>query len=152
MQLMKRRPTWAPLREMEEFTKRMNRLFDLTKWPEEDRELLAATDWSPSCDIKETDKAYLIHVELPNVKKDDVHVTLEDGILTLQGERREEKEEKDTHYRRRELSYGHFLRRFTMPGNADESKVDATYKDGMLNVTIGKSNATEQKGKEIEIK
>jgi HSP20 family protein len=153
MQLLRRQQAWDPIREMEELSSRMNRLFGLRRWPGNgERELLATTDWSPSCDISETDKEYRIHAELPNVKKDDVHVRLEDGVLTIQGERREEKEEKGRKFHRRELSYGNFLRRFTMPDDADESMVEATFEDGMLNVVIGKSKAKASKAKEIAVR
>jgi HSP20 family protein len=119
--------------------------------PNGDREAMAITSWSPSCDITENDKEYRVHAELPNVKKSDVHVSLEDGVLTIQGERREEKEEKGLKFHRRELEYGSFLRRFTMPGDADETKVDASFENGMLNVVIGKSKTKPTHAKEIAI-
>ena len=78
-------------------------------------------------------------------------MTLEEGVLTIQGERREEKEEKDAKFHRRELSYGNFLRRFAMPDDADESKADATFKDGVLNVVIGRSKQNASKAKEIAV-
>ena len=152
MQLMRRPETWDPFREMEEFSNRMNRLFGLTRGPANgEHELLATTDWSPSCNVSETDEEYRIHAELPSVKKDDVHVTLKDGVLTVQGERREEKEEKGVKHHRREVSYGSFLRRFTMPDDADQSRVDATFKDGVLNVVIGRSKTKAIKATEIAI-
>lgn len=152
MQLIRRRENWDPFREIEELSNRMNRLFGLTRWRGDgEREMMATSDWSPSCDISETDKDYRIHVELPSVKKDDVHVTLEEGVLMIQGERREEKEEKGIKYHRRELSYGNFVRRFTMPADADDAKVDATFKDGMLNVVIGKTKERAVKTKEIVV-
>jgi HSP20 family protein len=152
MQLMRRQETWDPFREMEDLSNRMDRLIGLTRWPGNgQRELLATSDWSPSCDISETETEYRIHAELPNVKKEDVKVTLEDSVLTLQGDRREEKEQKGEMFHRRELSYGHFLRRFTMPPDADETKVDATFKDGMLNVVIARSKAKAPKAKEIAV-
>jgi HSP20 family protein len=151
MQLIRRRETWDPFREMEELTNRMTRFFGLRGPGEGERELLATTDWAPSCDISETDQEYRVHAELPGVKKDDVHVTLEDGVLTIQGQRREEKQETRAKLHRRELSYGSFLRRFTMPDDADESKIDATFKDGMLNVAIAKTKPKASKAKEIAV-
>lgn len=156
MQLVRRQETWGPFREMED---RMSRFFGptrwpgnlLSRWPSTERELLATTDWSPSCDISETDKEYRIHAELPSVQKDDVHVTLDAGVLTIQGERREQKEEEGMKFNRRELCYGNFLRRFTMPNDADESKIDATFKDGMLNIVIGRSKPQAAKTKDIAI-
>ena len=111
MQLMRRQESWNPFREMEELSTRMNRLFSLSPWTGNgERELLATTDWAPSCDISETEKEYRVNAELPGVKKGDVHVTLENGVLTIQGERREEKEERGEKMHRRELSYGKFMR------------------------------------------
>jgi len=150
MQLIRRQETWNPFREIEELSTRMNRLFGLTRWTGEgEREALATTDWFPACDISETDKAYRIRAELPNIKHDDVHVMLEEGVLTIQGSRREEKEEKGVKFHRRELSYGNFVRRFTMPDDADQTQVDASFKDGMLDVMIGKTKARAPKAKEI---
>jgi len=152
MQLIRRRDTWDPFREMEDLTNRMSRFFGLTKGAgSTERELLATTDWLPSCDISESDKEYRVHVELPGVNKDDVHVTLQDGVLTIQGERREEKEQKGAKFHRRELSYGTFVRRFTMPDDASESNVDATFKDGILNVVIEKNKAKTSKAKQIAV-
>jgi HSP20 family protein len=160
MQLMRRQETREPIHEMEDLANRINRFFGSAGWPggffskwpgNGDRELLAAADWSPTCDISETDKEYRIRAELPSVERDDVHVTLDDRILTIQGERREEKQERGVKVHRRELCYGSFLRRFTMPGDADESKVDATFKDGMLNVIIGKSKTKASKATEIVV-
>ena len=151
MAIIRRRDAWDPFHELEEMSNRFNHLFGLTRAGNGEGETLATTDWCPSCDITETDKEYRVSAELPNVKKADVHVTLERGVLTIQGERREEKEEKDTKVHRRELSYGSFLRRFTMPDDADESKVDAKFKDGLLEVAIGKSKASTTKSKEIAV-
>lgn len=153
MKLTRRPDFWSPFREMEDLSQRMERAFGLTRRADNgEREALATTDWSPSCDISETDKEYCIHAELPNVKKDNVRVTVEDGVLTIQGERREEKEEKGAKFHRRELSYGNFVRRFTMPDDSDESKVEAAFKDGMLNVTIAKSKAKVAKSKQVEVR
>ena len=157
MQLIRRRESWNPFREMEDLSSRMNRLFNiapvgLTPWGGNgERELLATTDWAPSCDIRESDKEYRVHAELPGIKREDVHVTLESGVLTIQGERREEKEDKGEKFHRRELSYGKFMRQFTMPEDGDESKVDATFKDGILNIVIAKSKTKTSKAKEIAV-
>ncbi|MBX3249975.1 MAG: Hsp20/alpha crystallin family protein [Myxococcales bacterium] len=140
-----------PFREIEELSHRLDRLFALGRWDGGERETLAATDWSPVCDISETDKEYRIAVELPNVKKEDVHVRLQDGVLTIEGQRREEKEDKGVRFHRRELSFGAFVRRFTMPADADEAKVDASFKDGMLNISIAKTKAKQTQGREIAV-
>ncbi len=153
MQIMRRPETWDPFREFETLSNRFNRLLGFPKWSQEvgERERMATMDWSPACDISETDKEYHVYAELPKVNKDGVHVTLENGVLTIQGQRQEEKEEKGVKYHRRELSYGSFERSFTMPDDADESKVEATFKDGILNISIAKTKAKSTTAKEIAI-
>ena len=108
-------------------------------------------DWTPSADISETDTAYLIKAEIPGINKEDVKVTLQDGMLTIQGERRQEKEEKDKKFHRIERSYGSFVRSFRLPEDADESAVKAEFKDGMLNVTLTKSAKAKPKATEISV-
>lgn len=131
---------WDPFKELEEVSSRLNRLFGRPALPvESDREMLAVADWMPSVDISETDIAYLIKAEIPGVKKEDVKVTIEDGMLTIQGERKQEKEEKDKKFHRIERSYGSFMRSFRVPDDADESGVRAEFKDGLLNVTLSKT-------------
>ena len=153
MALMRRTPDlWDPMMEMEDLTNRVNRLFGMTRWPGEGvREMLATTDWTPACDISETDKEFCIRAELPNVKKNNVHVTLEEGVLTIQGERTQEKEEKGVRFHRRELSYGNFLRKFSMPDNTDDAKIDAKFHDGVLNVVIPKTSERRTRSKEIAV-
>jgi HSP20 family protein len=152
MQLTRPQQSWDPMQELEDISQRFRRVFGFTRSAGNgEREALAIADWYPSCDISETDKEYRIQAELPNMKKDDIQVALADGVLTIQGERREQKEERGVRFHRRELSYGHFVRRFTMPEDADDSKVDATFKDGMLDVVIPKSKATPPKAKQIAV-
>lgn len=152
MQMIRRREGWDPFREIEDLSNRMSRLFGLGRWPGDgEREALAATDWAPSCDISESDREYRVYAELPGVKKDDVHVSLENGVLTVQGQRRELKEEKGAKIHRRELAYGNFLRRFTMPTDADESSINATFRDGLLEVVIGKSKRAPARATEVAI-
>ena len=152
MSIIRRHEAWDPFRELEAISSRMGELLGLTKRPGNgERELLTASSWAPSCDITETDTEYRVQAELPGVQKKDVHVTLENGVLTLQGERKAEKEEKTEKHHRREVSYGSFVRRFVMPSNADESKVNATFKDGMLNIVISKSEKTAKTSKEIAV-
>ena len=108
-------------------------------------------DWTPSVDISETDSAYLIKGEIPGVKKEDVKVTIQDGMLTIQGERRQEKEEKGKKFHRIECSYGSFARSFRVPSDADESSVKAEFKDGMLNVTLAKSEKAKPKSINVSV-
>jgi HSP20 family protein len=116
-----------------------------------EREELASSDWRPTCDVSETEKEYRVLAELPNVKKEDVKVTLEAGVLSIRGERKAEKEEKGARYHRREVSYGSFLRRFSLPEDADPSKVDASYENGVLKVVVAKSAPKESKVHEVAV-
>ncbi len=143
---------WDPFRELEEVSNRLNRLF----WrpqaqAESGQEMLALADWTPSVDISETDVSYLVKAEIPGVKKEDVKVTIQDGMLTIQGERRQEKEEKGKKFHRVERSYGSFMRSFRVPDDADESSVKAEFKDGVLNVTLVKSKKAKPKSIEVSV-
>ncbi len=137
---------WDPFLELEDVSKHLNRIFGRTPARiEPDRELLTMADWTPSVDISETDTAYMIKGEIPGVDRENVKVTIEDGMVTISGERKQEKEEKDKKFHRIERSYGSFMRSFRLPDNVDESAVKAEFKDGMINVTLPKSGKTKAK-------
>ncbi|MCS6284585.1 MAG: Hsp20/alpha crystallin family protein [Nitrospira sp.] len=142
---------WDPFRELEDMSDRLNRMFARPAVRTNGKETLTVADWSPTVDISETDGEYLIKAELPEVKKDDVKVTLEDGILTIQGERRREKDEKTTKYHRVERSYGSFVRSFSLPDQVDENGVKAEYRDGMLNLRIPKSEKAKPRAIEVKV-
>jgi HSP20 family protein len=114
------------------------------------KEALTVAQWSPLVDITEDEKEYLIKAELPDMKKEDVRLTVENGVLAISGERKFEKEEKGRKYHRIERAYGSFVRSFSLPEDADGSKVTADFKDGMLQVHLPKS--VKAKPKAIEIK
>jgi len=103
----------------------------------------------PSVDISETDKEFEISAQLPGMKKDDIIVDLENGRLTLSGERKFEKEEEGKNYHRVETQFGKFSRSFYLPDSIDEDSIKATYKDGVLNITIAKNK--EKVRKQIKI-
>ena len=152
MQLMRRTETWDPIRELEDLGKRFNRLFEMTKWTGVgEREALTLSDWAPSVNISEDDKEYRVRVELPGVKKADVHVTYENGVLAIKGERKEEREEKGMRFHRKELAYGTFMRRFAMPEDADDGKIDAKFEDGILTVKVTKSKTKKARAHEIAV-
>jgi HSP20 family protein len=115
------------------------------------KETMVVADWVPSVDVSETDGEYQIKAEIPDVKKEDVKVTVEDGVLTIQGERKQEKEEKGKKYHRVECSYGSFVRSFTLPDLVDEGKVKAEFKDGVLNLKLPKSEKAKPKSIEVKI-
>jgi len=144
---------WDPFKEMEESQNRLARIFGLTpaRLPNGGKESMTITEWAPSVDISEDDKEYLVKADLPEVKKEDVKVTVENGVLTITGERKFEKEEKDKKYHRIERSYGNFLRSFTLPDAADGSKVNAEFKDGVLKVHLPKSEKARPKAVEVKV-
>lgn len=141
---------WDPLREMEDFFDRYGRALSWTR--RGSQETMATADWAPRVDISETDKEFNIKVEIPEVKKDDVKVTVENGVLTIRGERKQEKEEKDEKFHRIERSYGSFTRSFTLPDNVNESKIDASFKEGMLYLQIPKTEVSKPKAIEVKVK
>jgi len=106
--------------------------------------------WSPAVDIREREDAYLVEVELPGLTKDDVKITMENNILTIQGEKKHEKEEKRGDYHRTERVYGSFQRSFTLPSSVKNDKIEAQYKNGILTVSLPK--VEEAKPKAIEVK
>src|SRR5947199_2614674 len=135
--------TWNQLREMEEAQNRFNRYRFLGEFPNRmgnvgngEPHSLAVADWSPEVDISQDDHEYLLKADLPEMKKDDVRVTVEDGILSVSGERKSEKEDQKRKFHRIERSYGTFRRSFTLPEDADSTKVTAEFRDGVLKVHL----------------
>jgi HSP20 family protein len=114
-------------------------------------ESVTLPDWSPQVDISEDDQEYLIKADLPEMKKDDVSVVVEDGIVSVSGERKTEKEEKKKKYHRIERSYGSFRRGFLVPEDADASKVAAEFKEGVLKVHLPKSATAKPKAVEVKV-
>lgn len=143
---------WNPFSELEDISNRLNQIFGRVAGPAgTGHEMMKVADWTPSVDISETEKAYLIKAEIPEVKKEDVKVTVENGMLTIQGERKMEKEEKGKKFHRVERSYGSFVRSFRVPDGVDEGKAKAEFKDGMINVTLPKSEKAKTKAIEIAV-
>jgi HSP20 family protein len=139
---------WDQLREMQDMFERYMRA--LGQPQAESQEVIATGDWTPRVDIVETGEAFMIRAEIPGVNKEDVKVTVDKGVLTVRGERKQEKEEKGKKFHRVERHYGIFSRSFTLPDNIDETKITALFKDGMLNLQILKTE--EVKPKSIEVK
>jgi len=143
---------WDPFKELEDVSNRLNRLFGRPlEHTEPGQNMLAVADWSPSVDISETSTAYLVKAEIPDVKKEDVKVTVQDGMLTIQGERKMEKEEKGKKFHRIERSYGSFMRSFRVPDDAEEGKVKAEFKEGMLNVTLPKTEKAKSRSINVSV-
>ncbi len=143
---------WDPFKELEELRNRFSTAFTrAAAQPASGKESMTVAEWSPLVDITEDDKEYLIKAELPEVKKDDVKVTVEQGVLTITGERKFEKEEKSTKYHRIERSYGSFVRSFSVPDDSDPSKVVAEFKDGILKVHLTKSEQARPRQVEVKV-
>ena len=128
-----------PFKELSAIHERMNQLFDETFLPSRGSEAApAAAMWSPAVDIYEAGDDIIVKAEVPGIDKDEVAVEVKDGILTLRGERKFEKEEKEENYHRIERSYGTFVRSFALPSSVDPEKVNAALKDGVLEVKLSK--------------
>ena len=115
-------------------------------------EAMPFTAWTPLCDIYETDKELVLKVELPEMKKEDVHVTVENNLLTLRGERKFDEKIERENFHRVERQYGEFLRTFTLPPFVDGNKIFAEFKDGLLTVTLPKNTAAIPKQIEVKVK
>jgi HSP20 family protein len=131
----------------------INRMFDRffrgSIFEEEEEETKVVT-WRPTVDVSETDDEYIVRAELPGVSKGDIKVTLKENVLTIRGEKKQERETKDENFHRVERIYGAFQRSFTLPGEVRVDKIDAKFKDGVLTIRLPK--AEETKAKEIEVK
>jgi HSP20 family protein len=142
---------WDPFREMETMLDPYAKSFD---WPfRGGRDLnLSGADWAPRADICETDDNFSVNVEVPGIKREDVKINLENHVLSISGENKQEKEEKGKKFHRVERYYGCFSRSFSLPENVDEEKIDAVFKDGMLTLTIPKKEVAKPKAIEIKVK
>jgi len=139
----------TPWKGMDVLRNEMDRVFERFFEPRWD-ELESAGEWAPRVDVSETKDAVVVKAEIPGVEQKDISVSLQDQVLTIKGEKRHEKEEKDEKYHRVERSWGAFVRAFRMPAAVAGDKVTATFKDGMLTVTLPK--APEAKGTTIPVK
>ena len=143
---------WDPMQDIQEFEKRLSSWMGkpaLSK--DRDKESMRVMDWAPSVDITEDDKEYLIKADLPEIKKEDVKISVEDGVLAISGERKYEKEEKGKKYHRVERSYGSFERSFTVPADAEEEKVSAQFNDGVLMIHLPKGEMAKPKRLQIKV-
>ena len=145
---------WNPNKELLNMEREFNRLFNsLGKRFNFDRELDEEFEnavWSPLTDISETNDEYILNMDLPGVKKDDVKISYSNGELIVSGERKQEKDDKNSKYHRIERSYGKYYRSFTLPEKIDEDKIEAEFNNGSLTIKVPKSE--ESKPKEIEVK
>lgn len=141
---------WNPFRELDDVQNRLSSLFGRSLLRTSRGEAFDSADWAPSVDVSEDEKEYLVKAELPDMKKEDVKVTVENGTLRISGERKFEKETKNRKYHRIERAYGSFERRFAVPEGSRAENMTAEYKDGILSVHLPKAEV--QKPKPVEVK
>ena len=131
---------YEPFTLLNQLQREVNRLFETSRFGDEESGPILA-DWMPAVDIKEEARQFVIRADLPGVDLKDIEVTLENGVLTLKGQRASETKEETEHYRRVERVRGTFLRRFALPDVADAENVGAKCKDGVLEVVVPKREA-----------
>ena len=128
-----------PVNLFNQFNDEMNRYFSLTRTGAANQE----HDWVPAVDIREEDNQYLLTADIPGVNRKDIEITLEEGVLTVKGERNTETDVSEAGYRRRERTHGTFMRQFTLPDTVNATSISATAKDGVLEITIPKQRKPE---------
>ena len=141
---------WEPFRDVDDVFDRFV-AETLRRWPRQTAEGQATLDWAPAADVSETEAEYLIKADLPEVRKEDVSITVQDGVLTLSGERRQEVRAENEKVHRVERAYGSFARRFALPENADELSIRAESRDGVILIHIPKQKVVQPQPRQIEI-
>jgi len=136
---------YNPMPDFSKLLEDFNRPF----WGEEGLLPMTRADWMPSVDISESKNEFLIKVEIPEVKKEDLKVHVDKGMLTISGERKHEKEDKKQH--RTERYYGSFSRSFSLPANVSDDAISAEQKDGMLYLHLKKAEKSKSKSREVKI-
>jgi HSP20 family protein len=141
---------WEPFRDVDDM---FERVFadTMRRWPRTSNDERRVYDWAPAADVSETDGEYLIKAELPEVGKDDLNITVQEGVLTLACERKEEKREDNEKVHRIERFHGSFSRRFTLPDDADEQGIKAESKDGVLVIHIPKQKVAHPQPRQIQV-
>lgn len=149
---MKTLTMWNPFRELDEVQNRLGNFFGGT-FPRfgNGNGGLKLADWSPEVDITEDDKEYLVKADLPEMKKEEIKVNVENGVLSVSGERKAEKEEKNKKFHRIERSYGSFMRSFSLPEDADGAKVSAEFKNGVLQVHLPKNPVAKPRTIDVKV-
>jgi HSP20 family protein len=140
---------WDPFREFVTIQDRMNRLFRDSYGTEGREDSLTSTTFAPPVDVYEDEHNVTLKIEVPGIEEKDIDVQIENNTLTVHGERKFEKEEKEENYRRVERQYGSFTRTFTLPSTVDQEKVQADYDKGVLKIKLAKK--AEAKPKQIKV-
>ncbi len=144
---------WDPFRELEEMQGRLSSILGRPnrRGDGNENEAITVPDWSPLADIIEADSEYVIRAEIPDVEKDGVTVRMENRVLVISGERTLLKDEKHRRYHRMERAYGSFARSFVLPEDADPEKVQASFRNGILEVHVAKSEAAKPKMIDVKV-
>ena len=140
---------WTPRGSWLDLRNEFDRLFDNFFRPTEEEETALSSFW-PAVDIIEEEKEYQVHAELPGLTKDDIRISVKDNLLSISGEKKRESQVKDEHFQRAERYFGTFQRSFRLPEQVDVDKIEAEFKDGVLNIVIPKLK--EALAKQIEVK
>jgi HSP20 family protein len=144
---------WDPVRDLSSIQDKMNQLFEDTFTRTKGREEGLGTGmWTPAVDIYETNDAVTVKAELPGLTREQVGIEIKDGLLTLRGERKVEKEVKEENYHRIERAYGTFQRSFSLPSTIDQEKISAALKDGVLELTLPKREQAKPKQITVAVK
>ena len=162
MSLIKRNPSkelelWNrdfPIpRALDRLRREMNHAFDdFFRGDLLDNEFSFAQGWSPAVDISETKDSYVIHAELPGMKKDEVKITMNDNVITIRGEKKNEAEKKEANYHRIERAHGMFERSFALPGSVLGDAIEARYDEGILTITLPKTEEAKEKVIDVKVK
>ena len=141
---------WRPFRELSTLRDDMDKLWDrfFGEWPTREP---VRREWAPSLDMSETKNNIVVKAEVPGLEPNDIDISITGGVLTIKGEKKQEKEEKDENYHRIERSYGTFTRSVRVPQEVQSDKIEATYKDGVLKITLPKSEEAKKKGIKIKV-
>lgn len=142
--LRRRRDVFGDLFDMQE---QMNRMFN--EFFGDRQNTLAEGSWTPSVDVSETDAAIVVRAELPGLSQDDIELNLQDNVLTLKGEKKQERKDEQENYHRTECCFGSFSRSFSLPATVKQEDIQAKFKDGVLEITLPK--AEEAKPQKIAI-
>jgi HSP20 family protein len=141
---------WEPFRDVDDVFDRFV-AESMRRWPRQGGATQPPREWAPVADVSETDAEFVIKAELPEVRKEDVSITVQDGVLTLAGERKQEKLVEQEKVHRVERAYGVFARRFALPDNADEQGIRAESRDGLIVIRIPKQRVVEPQPRQIQV-
>ncbi len=144
---------WDPFEELREVQRSLDRLFDelVGRRPPRRAQAREVAVWEPAVEVYETDQEVVVRAELPGVDPKDVNVTVQDNTLTIEAEAREEQEERGRNYLRRELRYGRFVRGLTLPVEVRSDAAKASYRNGVLEVRVPKSERAKPRQVKVEV-